>query len=90
MSHLRVIIADNKFSGEKGRASNPSRWNNQREAPTFFPDYFQKAHRLGLGTTCMKNDSPNYHTQRHRALIVPYKGLCGMGGGGLIFLDVGG
>ena len=23
----------------------------------------------------MKNDSPNYHTQRHRALIVPYNGL---------------
>ena len=41
---------------------------SERGTPTFFPDYFQKAHRLGLGTsTCMKNDSPNYHTHYTKA-----------------------
>ena len=41
---------------------------SERGTPTFFPDYyFQKAHRLGLGTTCMKNDSLNYHTHYTKA-----------------------
>ena len=76
MSHLRVISRHNKnFQGKRDGPQIHRGGTNQKEAPTFFPDYFQKAHRLGLGTTCMKNDSPNYHTQRHRALIVPYNGL---------------